>query len=78
MVKVGYTGKGMISRGVEFQDGNFYDVEKEFGLYLVETFPNNFTLIENAPKKPTAKKQEATKKPARKTTRKTVKKEEDK
>ena len=49
MVKIKYTGAGMLSRDINFSptktDG-FYDVSEDDAEYFLETFPNQFTKIE--------------------------------
>ena len=53
-VKVGYTGKGIVSKGITFVRGEFYVVSEEVSKYLTSTFPDDFNIIERvAEKKPT-------------------------
>jgi len=60
-VKIGYTGRGIVSKGITFVRGEFYTVSEEVGKYLTSTFPNDFNIIERiAEKKPT---KQTTKKP---------------
>jgi hypothetical protein len=69
MVVVKYTGRGLISQGINFDskyNNGLYDVSKDVADYLIKTFSKDFTLIEKKvtsdkkeeaePKKSTAKK----------------------
>jgi hypothetical protein len=72
-VKVKYVGKGLYSRGVDFDpvvNDGLYEIDKEDADYLIATFPEQFVLIEpvketkkaetkkRAPKKEEAKKED--------------------
>ena len=75
-VKVGYTGRGIVSKGITFVRGEFYVVSEEVGKYLTSTFPDDFNIIERiAEKKPT---KEPAKKPTRRKAKPKTSKEEDK
>jgi len=69
MVKIQYVGLGMLSRGIKFtkDNGGIFEVDKEFGDYLVNTFPNDFNLIEA---KATKQRAKATTKSTKKATTK--------
>lgn len=65
MVKIKYTGKGMLSRDITFdavKNGGLYTVTVEDSEYFIKTFPRQFELIEKVvekkatPAKPRAKR----------------------
>ena len=49
MVKIKYSGKGMSSKGIQFSptiNNGLFEVSDEDSKYFLETFPNQFALIE--------------------------------
>ncbi len=68
-VVVKYTGYGITSRGINFDEtknDGLYTVSKEDADYLIKTFPNNFTLIERVSTEPVEEEKPAPKRRTRK------------